>query len=310
MKNFNRFLLILISILSLQPAINSQSSELPVFWQKELDSIGIMHNRALSYAYNKLQTTDLTNLSESRITELTATFCSEFYTNRYGALLNFSQNDLKSEILSVGITPIDHNSLSISDQLKESISLIRSTLQNLGQTESSEDFGVMVTNIINENIDGLNENERIYLLAYEDLITKSFSYWDENIEDWGQLVGNGTTAKLNLELLQNDKYLFYSKDYHFDETKENTIFTLRNDQFYLNSNNTNLVFHQKRERHPCATVIASADGGGLFSGLIRGCITGALFGAGVGCIPAAIFWGGVQGVSGSIGAGVSCLAMQ
>lgn len=86
------------------------------YWQSELNNIGAIHNAAMDYAYNQLQQENLSNLSESRIAELAATYASQYFTNRYGQLLQFTQNDLYTEILNNGINPPHYNSLSISDE--------------------------------------------------------------------------------------------------------------------------------------------------------------------------------------------------
>ncbi len=299
-----------VNIASVTNCINELG--LDAYWQSELDSVGIKHNEALAYAFERLQQEDLSNLSENEIIDLTATFISEFYTNKFGGLFSFSQNDLKSEILSIGITPADHHTLGISDELKQVVDSILSILENLGETETPGDFENQVNNIVNGTLGVLSIDEKVFLKGYKNLITKSFEFWDQNIEEWAELFDNESTAAKFNELKYDQDSLIYS-DYSLDDTMVDYSKDSRDNSSicYLTlSDSKSLILSKNRQRHPCATPIASADGGGLFSGLVRGCIVGALFGAGVGCLPAAIFWGGVQAATASLGAAITCLAMQ
>jgi len=285
---------------------------LDAFWQSELDSIGIKHNEALAYAFERLQQEDLSNLSENEIAELTATFVSEFYTIRYGSLYGFTQNDLKSEILNIGIAPEDHHSLDISAEVKQVIDSILFVLENLGETETPEDFESQVNNIVDNALGVLSIEEKVFLTGYKNLITKSFEFWDQNIEEWSELFDNESTATKFNDLKCDQGSLIYS-DYSLDDKMvdySKSISGNSNICYLVLSDTKSLILSKNWQRHPCATAIASADGGGLFSGLVRGCIVGALFGAGVGCLPAAIFWGGVQATTSSLGAAITCLAMQ
>jgi hypothetical protein len=272
------------------------------YWQNELDNIGITHNEAMDYAFQRLQQENLSNLTEQRVRELAAMYIAEFYTNRYGATFNFSQNDLYSDLLNNPITPPNHNTLSISNELKQTITSILSVLD---QTESASVFESQVTNIVNQSIGQLAPTEQIYLTAYRNLVIKSFEYWTQNSSNWDQF--SGSTSSSHLENAQTAlAYSFNSLDILEDQKKDFINVNVYQDKYLQGPNQ----YTEKWWGHPCARAVVSSDAGGVLFGAIQGCGTGALFGAHIGCGAGAIFWGAVRGSVSSLGSAIACWAYK
>lgn len=288
------------------PGKASDTLGLTPFWQNELDNIGRTHNEALDFAFQRLRTSNLAGLTSSGASDLVASLASEFYTNRYGSILSFSQAQLKKKILDQGITPLPPVYLNISDPLRNTVGSISEVLAVLPESQTPADFENQVTSISNAAMGGLGSVEQTYLKAYTDVITKSVSYWDENAYNWESLSNrNGKPISMNRGFPGSSTIT--GKDFHLLAQDQVKGFSAG---VGLDDNEQVTASQPTKQRHPCLRPIAIADGGGILNGAISGCVAGALFGAGVGCIPAAIFWAGVRGVSASIGAGIACIIME
>jgi hypothetical protein len=288
-------------------ACPQNSGGLDQYWQSELDNIGIIHNQAMEYAFQQLQQENLSNLTETQIHQLTASYISIFYTNRYGQTIQFNQNDLYNEILNKGVTPPSPSTLSISSQL---LGVVNSILDLVDQTQSPVTFENEVNFIVNQNINQLQQNEQLYLIAFQNLVIASFEYWTQNSGAWDQLFQNTLATADNNR--KGDLYSFTEisniiteEIQHVPEVNEtgqlfslNHFLSLSNESFSLN------LFSS------CRNDVIKGDAKGVISGAVSGCIGGSLFGAAVGCAAAGIFWGGVQGAVGSLSSAILCRALQ
>ena len=248
-------------------------------WLNEMDSLGEIHNDALGYSFQRLRTMQPALINASTAPEIVATLTAEYFTNRYGAIYNFTEEQLKTEILKNGTQVVPIESLPVSDQLKSVFTEISRCLTNLSENETSEDLKAKVAHIANNANSYLDEKEKLYLKAYEQGITKSFEYWDQNANAWAGLANSPKISKI--------------------KPSTSGKATL---------NRIDLI--TPKQRHPCTGPVVTADVSGVIRGAIAGCITGAIFGAVVGCIPAAIFTGALNGASGSLAAALACLIIQ
>lgn len=279
------------------------STELDKFWLGELDSLGNIHNSALDYAVQRIRSMGITGLTAGAVPELVATISADFFAERYGSAYNFSPAQLKKEILKIELVPDPPVVHDMSDGLRAALASISNTLGGMMETETSADFRDRVGIITESTLGSLNEKEKVYLKGYADVLVKSFDYWDRNAYNWEYLFGTSIpmagkyTADDNEEGIGEFGGMYLIGEENRNKMRLYTYPGIKTGQ-------------SSKERHPCAKAIISADGSGLFSGLVRGCVAGALFGAVVGCIPAAIFWGGVQAVTSSLGAGITCIALD
>jgi hypothetical protein len=279
---------VVLDVISVSPC---PADEIYAYWQTQLDSIGIIHNMAMEYAFRQLQQENPENPTLQEILELSATYISTFYANRYGGMFNFSQNDLYSELIEMDFPPPSHTSLSISNKLKETIDSILSVLSD-EEMESYQDFRNLVNNIVDEVYDDLSEIEKTYLKAFKNVIIESFGYWIENLDIWEELLNENSAAS-------------NSKDYDLISEKLSGPQKSEIHDFKNKIKSSHLKTYKK---HRCTGTVVQADVQAVVGGAVAGCIGGIIFGVVVGCVVGAIFYSSALGSAISLAAAIACLA--
>ncbi len=147
-----------------------------------VDSIGVIHNQGLEYAFNKIKDQELfKGMSDStNVISLIAQLATEYLNARFINIPLSYSNGFRDSIIS-GMSNNLYQPINYSNTFKLKMNELTNTFDTINNINDYKTFAI---SFLANNLDSIPANEQITFKMAVIVSYNSLEYWDNNFASW------------------------------------------------------------------------------------------------------------------------------